>query len=521
VLAHEPNERKEAEQGVIERQIARRALFHEKGLEAARRAMSISTSGGYLPHTGGSRVPIILVQYQDVAFTVNNPEQAFEQYFNGDTQLDLGNHNTNNVASVRQYYEHSSYGQFTPQFDIVGIVTLPEKMAYYGGTAGDGSDDKFSKLCSDAIAQVTANKLVTDWSVFDNDNDKAVEVVGIIFAGYGQNQGGSKETVWAKAGRQNLKLDSQYSATFFNCSCELDFPEPGYDDWINGTGVFIHELSHCMGLPDIYVTYSSSIANNQSMESWDVMDYGLYCKNGWAPAPYLAWEREVMGWTTIEALEHTTDNLTLYPMSDTENGKAYKFQNADNENDFIVMENIQQQGLNKNAFGHGLLVYHVAYPNTKINFTDNPNNKKGHPAVATVPASGEQLTNMLIKRNESDSNPYTRDEWKASMAAAPFPGTQGITTLNSAMQLPNYQFYEGYNGTKAVGFSLNSIMEDGQTGNITLNVVNESEPSAIQELKQQTGTGTSGQTYYNLSGLRVTQPTRGLYIINGKKMVKK
>ncbi len=536
VLAHEVSERQAAERTTIQRQTTRRALFHQRGQAAAeRRAMSISTTGGYLPHLGSVRVPVIMVQYKDVSFTVNSPLEAFEQYFNGEEkQQNLGNHNTNNIASVRQYYEHSSYGKFTPQFDIVGIVTLPKNMAYYGGSSGSGSDDKFSEMCEDAMAQVKENNLVADWGRYDNDNDgKEVEVVGIIFAGYGQNQGGSNETIWAKASRLRLKINDQYTATFFNCSCELDYPREDVADWINGTGVFIHELSHCMGLPDLYVTYQSSVADNQSMESWDVMDYGLYCKNGWAPTPYLAWERQAMGWCTIEALENSTDNVTLYPMTDTEKGKAYKLQNAENENEFIVLENIQQQGLSKHAYGHGLLVYHVAYPNTTINFTDNPNNRKGHPAVATVPAGGKQISNMLIKRTETDSNPYTREQWKESLAAAPFPGTKAVTTLNSDMQLPNYQFYVGYSDTKAVGFSLNSITEEtteGTTekdlskGKITLNVVKE-DPTAIEELKLS-GTpaadqDAAGQTYYNLSGQRVTHPTRGLYLINGKKIIKK
>ncbi len=527
VLAHESSLRQEAERNVIQQQITRRALFHQRGEEeAARRSMSISTNGGYLPHMGSIRIPVIMVEFQDVTFTVNSPLEAFEQFFNGEKQLDLGNHNTNNIASVRQYFEYSSDGQFTPLFDIVGIVKLPNKMAYYGGSSGTGSDDKFSELCSDALAQVKQNNLVTDWSLYDNDGDNKVEVVGIIFAGYGQNQGGANETIWAKASKMNMKIDSQYSVNFFNCSCELDFPDPKVMDYINGTGVFIHELSHCMGLPDIYVTNTSAIADNQSMEAWDLMDYGLYCKNGWAPAPYLAWQRQVMGWCSIEALEQSMENLTLYPMSDTENGKAYMFQNTENNNEFIVLENIQQQSLNKHAYGHGLLVYHVAYPSSVINFTDNPNNTKGRPAVASVPAGGLQISNMLIKRDDSDTNPYTRDEWKTCLAAVPFPGTKNITSLDSNMELPNYLFYVGKADSKAVGFSLNNITEDSTTGNITLNVVKESKPDGIEVLKMngaaeyQNADG-MGQNCYNLSGQRVSHPTRGFYIVNGRKLVKK
>ena len=55
-----------------------------------------------------------------------------------------------------------------------------------------------------------------------------------------------------------------------------------------------------MGLPDLYATQKKAYVNNQSMETWSIMDYGLYNRNGFAPCPYTAWEQEVMGWTKIE-----------------------------------------------------------------------------------------------------------------------------------------------------------------------------------------------------------------------------
>lgn len=44
-------------------------------------------------------------------------------------------------------------------------------------------------------------------------------------------------------------------------------------------------------------------------------------------------------------------------------------------------------------------------------------------------------------------------------------------------------------------------------------------PTAIRTLEQTPATAVD--TYYNLSGQRVTSPTRGIYIRNGKKVVRK
>lgn len=480
-------------------------------------------SGTYLPHKGSPRVLTILAAFQDLGFTVNEPVRAFDQYLNGDKQEDLGNSNDMNMSSVRQYYEVSSQGQFSPQFDIVGPVILPKKMSYYGGSNSSGSDDKFGDFCRDALAQV--KDMVSDWSVYDNDNDGNVELVCVIFAGYGQNQGGGDSTIWAKAASQNLTVNNHYRITRFNCSPELFNPSKGvdgkgnpydYSQYINGTGVFIHEMSHCMGLPDLYATQSRAHVNNQGMETWSIMDYGLYNYNGFAPAPYTAWEQEVMGWTEIENVRSklvdgkwTVEDV----MPLIEGGKAYKLQNPDNDRNYIVMENVQQRGLNKHAYGHGLLVYQVDYPYSSVNMSDHPNNNPGHPSVAVVPASGE-LINAYLR---GSGKPYTMNEWKASIAASTFPGTRGVMSLTNEMELPNYCFYVNQT-VQPINFMLSGITEDAETGAVSF-LVAEDDPTGIATLNMEHGTF-NDDAIYDLQGRRMGATLKlGIYIINGRKVV--
>ena len=472
-------------------------------------SQAVIGAGNYLQHSGTPRVLTILAAFQDVGFTVNEPVQAFEQYLNGDTQTDLGNKNNMNIASVRQYFETSSGKQFSPQFDIVGPVVLPNEMAYYGGSNATGSDDNFSDFCKDAMEQ--ARGLVDDWSIYDNDKDGRIELVCVIFAGYGQNQGGDNNTIWAKANYQNVKFNDALSISRFNCCAELFYPQ--YPDYINGTGVFIHEFSHCLGLPDLYATRSSGKVNNQGMETYSIMDYGLYNRNGFAPCPYNAWEQEVMGWTAIEELKPTDDSPKqindLLPL--IEGGKAYKLANADNDRDFIVMENVQKRGLNKYGEGHGLLVYHVDYPYASVNMTDSPNNNPGHPSVAVVPAGGILINAYLRGTGKT----YTYDEWRTSMAAAPFPGTDQVTSLADELQLPNYCFWNG-STAKETGFMLNSISENEEAGAVSFTVAIDDPTSVINLTK--THSAFEGKIY-DLQGCEVRTPTKGLYIVNGRKVV--
>lgn len=506
MLAHEPALRSDAERMLASQQDGRKALFHERGAERQRRGPSVDTGGlSYLPHGGQPRVLCILAEFQDVGFTVNDPLAAFSQMMNADSQSDLGNHNTMNVASVSRYFRTSSQGQFSPVFDVVGPVRLPHELTYYGGSNASGTDDRFSTFCADAVSAVQQDSLVADWGLYDNDGDGRVELVCIIYAGYGQNQGGANSTIWAKASYLDLQTAGDYSIGFFNCGCELFNPDERYKDWINGTGVFCHEFSHCLGLPDLYATAPSGYVNNQGMESWDLMDYGLYNLNGYAPALYTAWEQEVMGWTEMTELHDGMQISGLLPVN--EGGQAFKVVNSDNGNDCIVMENIQQRGLNSSARGHGLLVYHVAYPYDKVNMYDRTNNTPGQPSVAVVPANGE-LINSYLRGN---GLPYTYSQWLESMAAATFPGTQQVSMLCSEQELPNYCFYEGEDGMKAVSFGLCSIEEDEIGGTISFNASTSAVHAPLSPASYRAGNA------YDTGGRQMQQQWAGIAVIKGKK----
>ena len=465
--------------------------------------------GSYLQHTGSPRILTILAAFQDVGFTVKDPVKAFDQYLNGNKQEDLGNMNHMNVASVRQYFNTCSYGNFTPQFDVVGPLTLPQNMAYYGGKNNTGSDDRFSDFCRDALG--LAKDIVSDWSTYDNDKDDRIELVCVIFAGYGQNQGGADSSIWAKASYQNIKVNDTQRISRFNCCPELFHPQ--YPDYINGTGVFIHEFSHCMGLPDLYATTSTAYVNNQGMETFSIMDYGLYNRNGFAPCPYNAWEQEVMGWTKIEELKPTADSQQqvsdLLPL--IEGGKAYKLVNADNDRDYIVMENIQKRGLNTYSAAHGLLVYHVDYPYNTVNMTDAPNSNPGHPGVAVVPANGTLISSYL----RGSGKKYTNEEWKESLSSSVFPGPENVTALTSQMQLPNYCFWNS-SKAKETNYMLNSISENEGTGTVSFIVASDN-PSSIDDVRWLKPD--DSHVVYDLQGRRIQGCLKaGIYIVDGKKI---
>lgn len=517
LLAHAADQRSDAEQQACRAQ--RQSLFFNRAAKKMREARRAQvTSKSYFPHTGTPRSLVILANFQDVKFTSADPVAQFTQYFTGETQVNLGQNEQKNFTSVQKYFDRSSHGLFVPQFDVVGPIDLPHTMKYYGESEPGSQDDaNFSQFCKDAIAAVDDD---VDFHQYDNDGDGYAELVCIIFAGYGQSNNSSlPNTIWPKCSGQNVSTKDKVTVNYVNCSAELRLD--GSTD-INGIGVCVHELSHGMGLPDIYPTVETAYVNNQSMEFFDLMDYGEYANNGYAPVPYNAWEQEVMGWIKVERLTDSQTLSDLLPV--VQGGKAYKFGNGANSEEWMYIENVQPR-VNEGRipgfpYGHGLLAYHVAYGKSTVTMGDNPNNTPGQPCVAVVPADGEVISGYLFgKYPDGTPKPYTQDEYLNSLRGDTFPGTTNTTTLSADMNLPNYRFYKG---EAKPAFTLRNITENAPA--ITFDFDNGT-PSAIRSVNGDDNGQWSmvGDQWTTIDGIRLNgQPTRkGIYIKGGRKVIVK
>jgi len=278
---------------------------------------------------------------------------------------------------------------------------------------------------------------------------------------------------------------------------------------IQGIGLFCHEFSHCIGLPDIYPTTNIARRDNQAMEYWDIMDGGEYTYYGYYPTAYTAWEREVLGWHTITELTES-QTVTATPVND--GGQSYKMVNPNDQNEYFVIENIQRQGWNSYQLGHGLIVYHVKYPYDYVNFYDRPNNSAGKPALALVPADS-----MLISSYNKD---YTTSEYQKNHSGDPFPGTSEVQTLTYEQLLPNFLWYESGPEVKK---SLLNITENTSLRTVSFNYVHNTtdgiEPTiAAEPQTRDKGVYTVDGTYL---GTKLPTSARGIYIVDGKKVLVK
>lgn len=514
LLAHEKAARSFIEMNAVAKQNI--AAFQSETAQQRRlskRNISISTtySPPYFPHTGSPTAIVILVEFKDVKFTVADPVVSFNQYLNGEEQVDHGCGENLNYGSVRKYFSDMSFGTFTPNFDIVGPVAVSDSMKYYGANIDGTTDKNYVEMVKEACT-LASSKIDFSDSKYDYNNDGIIDLVYIIYAGYGESNQAPAETIWPKTMVQNIGSYGGKQVRRFGVNNELN-AYPGITSGtfatpkINGIGLFCHEFSHCMGLPDIYPYAASARVDNQEMEYWDLMDGGEYTNNGYYPTAYTAWEREVMGWHTITEL---TESQTVTATTVNSGGQSYKMVNPNDQDEYFVIENIQRQGWNQYVLGHGLIVYHVKYPYSYVNFNDRINNTAGKPGLALVPADGL----LISSYNEN----YTDNQYRQSHYGDPFPGTSNVQTLTYEQALPNFLWYES---GPTVNKSLLNITENTSTYTVTFDYVHDttsgiSIPKATQQQTKNKGVYTIDGVYV---GKELPPSAHGLYIVDGRKVV--
>ncbi|WP_455064871.1 M6 family metalloprotease domain-containing protein [Prevotella sp.] len=427
-LAHEATWRSNAERNLIDKQDKDKFYSYvSKVAEQSENSYNnspltrITVDSGYdrvpyFPHTGSPKALVILAEFADTTFTIQNTKQVFTNYLMNEGHFSETAYAQNrNYKGVRGYFKDCSYGQFTPTFDVVGPVKLPKPQTYYGA-----GNDNIAELMTDACNAVDNE---VDFSQYDANGDGLVDLVYIIYAGHSANYRGNASTdIWPKSGTTILsKTFDGKSIRRYGVSNELAGREnkKKEKETINGIGLFCHEFSHTLGLPDIYAYKTNAEdQNDQGMELWDLMDGGTEVQGGRVPSPYLAWEREAMGWMSIDTL--TTDCHIANLKTIDNGGKAYKILNPSAPNEYIVLQSIQKggwyQGWGNGSYPKGLLVYRISYVSNKVNVFDFPNNVKGKPRVIVVPADGKVLSaqnaggswDTYITQHNEDLYPYNR-----------------------------------------------------------------------------------------------------------------
>ncbi len=480
-----------------------------------------------LPCTGSPKIPVVLVQFSDKSFasdTIFNKEiehsdenvkKFYERFCNGsgvedeDYRFTIGS-----VGPVKDYFMKQSAGQFSPEFVIIGPITLTKSWQYYGNDTNSAKDMYISQFYSESLKG--AINLGVDWTQFDNNKDGITDFVFFIYAGEGQNAYGTladiKEhnknypdeqwpeekanLIWPKEMASQTTVGGQ---KFGGCGCTNEL----YKSSVDGIGTMCHELSHGLGLPDFYDTTYNAFG----LDYWDIMDSGNYCCVGRCPCNYSSYERDFMGWQKLETLNLTEgQTVTLEPISN--NGKGYKLINPSNSDEYYILENRQSTGYDqyigfvsggmRTQYGknNGLLIFHVDYLRSSWT-TNTVNTSQVHQRLTILPADGQLITSI---------NGYT-DEYFKSMIGDLYPGANNITNVPSS----RFKCFKGDNLVTEI-----TKITQNEDGTVTVEL-NGGDKTAINDLLSNQDINVDASTIYDLSGRVVKKPSKGIYIKGGKK----
>lgn len=345
------------------------------------------------PTNGSPKSLVILVNFQDVKFLKETANLDFTNMLNQDGYSENGG-----TSSAREYFRTSSFGQFDPNFVVVGPYDLPENVAYYGSNSPKtGNDENPDSMVVHACR--LADEAGLDFTEFDTDGNGYLDNVFIYYAGHNEAEHGGEDRIWPH--RSGVYSKTRFDGIRLNsyaCTSELKGSKGTKQC---GIGTFVHEFGHVIELPDLYVTdYSHS---EPTLGKWDVMDQGPYNNEGRTPPVYSAYERFFLGWLKPEPL----DSFGLHSLEPLiTSNKAYILSRTSHNLDgyspdpeeFFMLENRQKIGIDSLGVpGEDLLITHIKY-DKKLWMTglNNPNKNPDDMCVQIECAAG---TTNEPKRN--------------------------------------------------------------------------------------------------------------------------
>lgn len=452
------------------------------------------------PTKGEVKVPILLVEFNDVKFTEGYPEY-FRNMVSGDFDM------YDCPGNLQQYFEFQSKGKFTPKFDVYGPVSLPQNILYYASNAGQGWDVYANKMISDAAKEAFNNQGVK-FSMYDEDKDGEIDFLYVVYAGYSEARGyDPNQTIWPNAGQikknGNFCIVDGVWVNTYACSNEL-ISEGEFEGMAN----IIHEYSHIIGLPDLYTTGDKFHYNTPG--PYSILDYGVYVNDGRTPPNYGAYELNALEWSYPFMVEDTG----TIELDDISTGQFAMIATSD-RNEFFLFENRQNKGWDQHLPAHGLLIYHIDYK--KQDFENNAVNvDPDHQRVDLIEANDTPGFNINYGKEDANCNNWT------------FPGLTG----NREFTFESTPAFATWNGDDP-GLPITNIREIN--GLVIFDVAGgdpeyvDPEPDDIVSgINSLEGTTEGLNVVYNLTGTKVMETAdpallrtlpRGLYIINGRKVI--
>lgn len=294
---------------------------------------------------GEKRFIVILLEFSDLHFTLDRPNEAFTAQLNKEGYSEHGA-----TGSVRDFYIDNSSGQFKPVYDVYGPVTLSREYSYYGSNDAQGNDLHPDEALYEACCLLDPD---VDFSVYDNDGDGSVDNVFFYYAGHNEAEGGGAKTIWPHAWGLYFYNGSFDGVRVWSYACASEY-KYSTGNYMCGIGTFTHEFGHVLGLPDFYDTDYEANGDAETLGSFSTMDSGCYNNDSRTPPRFNAVERNILGWMDDPELLLVPGPVSLESIRVN---KAYCTPTS-NEGEYFIYEVRDGTGWDK-PLPAGVVIYHL------------------------------------------------------------------------------------------------------------------------------------------------------------------
>ena len=318
---------------------------------------------------GSIRGLTIIVDFPDMPTQIAIAD--VDALLNGDNYRQNGNH-----CSVKEYFGIVSNRKLEYTNTVVGPIRLSRNRNFYKDTL----------LVEEALTIAVNQGL--DLSEFDSRNEGIVDAVNFMYAGESVFEG----DLWP----HNFSIELRFGniRTHFYMLTGL-----GRHRVDLSIGTFCHESGHLLcRFPDLYDygRRDGDSEKSQGIGRYCLMGSGNHLNLGRTPSPVCGYLRELAGWVDQEILLNQTAE---FEVRHGDYGTILKYE-TDKSNEYFIIENRSQLGLDAHLPSNGLAVFHCDTLGSN-EWEDGTRNK--HYQCALIQADGHlDLENNRNRGDDTD-----------------------------------------------------------------------------------------------------------------------
>lgn len=333
--------------------------------------------------TGERWFPVILVGTSDKPY---GDSTRFYNYFNRNGYSEDGY-----FGSIRDYFLFVSDSLFNPHFDVypveidVSIESFGSGNSYQEGAFMAAVLDKLgerSDFQENALKYCSSGKNVDGFFfLYPGMEEDAISLSEKIFWSHmSQMYLNGSVSGWSKSYKAGgVNFDRYVFAP--------QFLDGSKNKIINKTGTNVHEFSHVMGLGDHYARAADGSQIN-GPGYFDLMSQGMYNGTynnaGNVPMGYSAFEKEAVGWLTLQELEEGK----VYSLKKLSKMQAYSITNPNFNNEYYIIEYRPAEKYDAyvdtrmTAPRNGVYVWYIDYNKSLYETKNNINGDISHQRIA-------------------------------------------------------------------------------------------------------------------------------------------